>query len=183
MNIVQVGTHDADDDLYEMVVNLDPKDIKNLVLVEPQEQFNDDISNRYKNYDFKIENILIHYDDVDNDSFYFTDQTRVSSIIPNHLRKHNQYNFQVVNKKCMTLNKLFEKYQMSNIDVLFIDAEGIDDKLIYSIDFEKYNISEIYYENLHIDNNAVENFLIQKKYKVTKNVLFNGWTNVAKKNI
>jgi hypothetical protein len=181
MNIVQIGTHKAYDDLYSIVSEINPSDIENLILIEPQEQYNPSISECYNRYNPSIENILIHYKDIDNEYFYYTNETEVSSIKSSHLIEHYQSNYNIISKKCITINKLFEKYKMSKIDILFIDAEGIDDEIIYSIDFDKYDVSEIYYENLHINNASVENFLVKKNYSVTKNVLSNGWTNKAKK--
>ena len=182
MNIVQVGTNDGKDDLYDIISEISPNDINTLLLVEPEEEYNSHISSNYEKYNYVIENILIHYEDVDFESFYFCDNKRLSSILPEHLVKHHKFNYEKTIKKCITLNKLFQKYDLINIDILFIDAEGIDDKLIYSIDYEKYNISKIYYENLHIDNSMVEKFLQEKNYEIHKNIFFNGWSNCAIKN-
>jgi hypothetical protein len=65
---------------------------------------------------------------------------------------------------------------------LFIDAEGIDGEIIKSIDFEKFNIKKIFYENLHINNMQIKKFLEEKNFSIKENVLTNGWTNEAIKN-
>ena len=70
---------------------------------------------------------------------------------------------------------------MVNVDVLFIDAEGIDDKIIYSINFDKYNINKLYYENLHVDNTKLRDFLENKGYKITEKTLYKGQTTLAEK--
>jgi FkbM family methyltransferase len=183
LNIIQIGSHKGYDDLTEIVKKHKPEEIENLILVEPQQQFNESLNDCYLEYKPKIENIVITPNENETTTnFYHSNNTEVSSIIPNHLVKHHQFSYQETQYSCMTINNLIKKYNLSKIDILFIDAEGIDDQIIRSIDFEKNEILEIYYENLHINNNLLIEFLKSKNYQVVKNILFNGWTNKAFKN-
>jgi hypothetical protein len=88
-----------------------------------------------------------------------------------------------LNVKCLSINNLFKKYNLVDIDILFIDTEGIDDLIIKSIDFDTFKIREIYFENLHLTQNDIYSFLENKGYSITKNWGVMGWTSVAKKNI
>ena len=69
--------------------------------------------------------------------------------------------------ECSTINTLFDKYNLTDINILFIDAEGLDDRIIKSVDFSRFNIEKIYYENMHIDNFEISNFLNKMGYLVT----------------
>ena len=82
----------------------------------------------------------------------------------------------------MTINQLLNKYNLKNIDLLFIDTDGFDDKIIESINFDEFTIDEIYYENLHVDSDKLRDFLISKDYTVTKHVGYGGWSDYAKLN-
>ena len=182
LNIVQIGSHKGYDDLSEIVKKYKSEDVEKLILVEPQEQFNQSLQECYEGYNPKIENIVICLDESQNNiNFYFTKETEVSSVNPRHLIKHNQFNYSVKEFPSLTINKLLKKYDIKSLDILFIDAEGIDDQIIMSIDFNDFNINEIYYENLHINNNSVADFLKSKGYDVKSNILSNGWTNKATK--
>jgi hypothetical protein len=55
----------------------------------------------------------------------------------------------------------------------------MDEKIIKSIDFNKFYIKKIYYENLHINNEELIRFLESKNYHINKYQLSNGWTNEA----
>jgi hypothetical protein len=68
------------------------------------------------------------------------------------------------------LNNLFNKYNLTNIDILYIDAEGLDDLLIQSIDFNLFNINEIYFEHIHINESDLTNFLKLKGYTITRDI-------------
>lgn len=182
LNIVQIGSHKGYDDLTEIVKKYRPEQINNLILIEPHDQYNSSLQECYQGYYPKIENLVISLDENKNTiNFYYTSETEVSSINPTHLIKHGQYKYGVREFPSLTLNKLLEKYNISFVDVLFIDAEGIDDKIIMSIDFDNYQIKEIYYENLHINSNIVASFLKEKGYSIQNNILSNGWTNKATK--
>ena len=52
---------------------------------------------------------------------------------------------------CMTFNNIMEKYNLIDLDYLFIDTEGLDVYIIASIDFQKYNIKNIIFEQIHAD--------------------------------
>jgi hypothetical protein len=80
--------------------------------------------------------------------------------------------------KCTTLNKLFQKYNLNKIDVLFIDAEGFDLEIIKSINYEKYDVRNILYEYRHID--AVR-FLRKKGYILELGVGRDNASNLATK--
>jgi hypothetical protein len=80
---------------------------------------------------------------------------------------------------CSTINNLFKKYELKNIDILFIDAEGFDDKIIKDIDFNNFNVSKIYYENMHIDTSYITNFLEGKGYKVSNGTSFTPHNSIA----
>ena len=95
----------------------------------------------------------------------------VSSVNKEHILKHVIYNNKLTEEgivelsvPALTINNLFEKHNLYHIDFLHIDAEGIDDQIIMSIDFEKYNIEKIYFEHQHIDVDNIVNFLSTKGY-------------------
>ena len=151
---------------------------------------NDKIKKCYEWVDnLNLENIAISLDDIEEMSFYYHENDgpnyEVATNDINHILKHG-YSIEGVkelNVKCLPINNLFKKYNLINIDILFIDTEGIDDLIIKSIDFDTFKISEIYFENLHLTQNDIYSFLENKGYSITKNWGHYGWTSVAKKNI
>jgi len=183
MKIVQIGSHKGYDDLTKLVKTMTTQNIEILILIEPQSEFNPSLKECYLGYNFFIENIIITNDDkLKKCKFYSCEEDKnkeISSLKKEHLFKHNQYNFNEKEIKCLTLNNLLLKYEIKDLDILFIDSEGFDGEIIKSIDYEKFNIKKIFYENLHINNEDVINFLEEKNYIINKNVLLNGWTNEA----
>jgi FkbM family methyltransferase len=186
LNIIQIGSHKGDDDLTKIIKNIKSEDISKIILVEPQQEFNTNLNDVYNGYNITIENIVITPNENETEiTFYSCSEDldkEISSIKKEHLFKHNKYNFNETKIKCLTLNSLLLKHNIFDLDLLFIDAEGIDGEIIKSIDFEKFNIKKIFYENLHINNMQIKKFLEEKNFSIKENVLTNGWTNEAIKN-
>jgi len=185
MKIVQIGTCVANDDLTQIVKENQPE---LLVLIEPMSIHNEKINQCYLGVkNVFLENIAITVDETQEISFYYHKDDgpmyEVATTDVNHILKHGYQNDGIIELKvkCLTINNLFEKYNLSKIDILFIDSEGLDDKIIKSIDFKKYEITKIYFENLHITDNNIYNFLIGIGYSITKNVGFMGWSSLAEK--
>ena len=196
MILVQIGTCRADDNVFEFV-NSGIK-IDKLILVEPMKIHNEKIIDSYKNIkNVFLENVAITTDGKNEISFYYHENDgpyyEVASTEINHILKHGYTIDKVIEikVKSININQLFEKHNLKDIDFLVIDSEGLDDSIIKTINFEKYNISEIYFEYLHLKNNDVYEFLEKMGYDIIRdlgknhpNVKFSiGWSSLAiKKN-
>ena len=187
MKIVQIGTCVANDDITEIISN---NELDLLLLVEPMEIHNNKIMDCYKHVkNVYLENIAITDGDESEISFFYHENDgpkyEVASLEKHHILKHgyNEEGIIELKVKSMTLNNLFEKYKLDVIDILFIDAEGMDDRLIRSINFEKYKINKLYFENLHIKDQSIYNTLSELGYSITNNTGFMGWSSLAIKNI
>jgi len=193
MIAIQIGANKGFDDFYELVRL---KQLDQLILIEPLEVHNESLRRCYKDFqNFEIENVIVTDEDVDNSIIYYHKQDGIefgncfelASLNKNHSLNIRSYydESEIVSKilPSVTLNNLFEKKNLTVIDLLFIDTEGSDEKIIKSIDFDKYTIKEIYYENLHCDINNLRDFLKSKNYQVTPNVLSFGWSDYAKYNL
>jgi FkbM family methyltransferase len=193
MNIVQIGTNRAYDDVTEMV-NLYSDHIEKLILVEPLEVHHDTIKTCYQKQkeiyiepsaitdDLELKELTFYYHKEDGPGF------EVAGTSKEHILKHSIFNPKLTEEgivtlkvPCITLNQLFDKYNLTDIDVLYIDVEGLDDKLVYSLDLEKYNITNIIYEHLHIDAEKVIKYLEDKGYSTIRNYGHNGWSHAAVK--
>lgn len=192
MVIVQIGTCRANDDVSKLVKS--GIEIHKLILVEPMKIHNEKILECYKDTsNFYLENVAITIDDNKQISFYYHQNDgpfyEVASTDINHITKHGYTTDGIIELQveAIKINQLFEKYQLYNIDVLFIDAEGLDDSIIKTIDFEKYNLSKIYFEYLHLKNLDIYDFLISKGYDIIRDSvnyqpnghIFVGWSSLA----
>lgn len=188
MNVVQVGANKGDDDLSVLLNNTQPNI---LILVEPLNLHNSKLEKFYSwVQNLYIENIAIDLTSNNDVTFYYHLDDgpgyEVSSLDPKHIyEKHSHLKRERISSiqtKTMNINDLFDKYNLRKIDILFIDAEGLDDTIIKSIDYEKFEINQIYFENLHIRDLTIYDFLIKKKYEIIKTTGTNGWCSLAKKN-
>ena len=182
MKIVQIGTNKGNDDLTTIVKQINPSDINLMVFVEPLSYCNEDIENCYAGYNFTIENIVINNDPaIEFETFYTSDQYhRLSSLNKNHIQNHGlETIISSINVPSMTINRLFDKHDIIELDILFVDAESLDHVIIKSIDFNKYKIDKIYYENVHGENHLLHEFLSTIGYEVHKCDFHDGLTNVA----
>ena len=181
MNLIQLGTNIANDDFANIVKSLDKSKINNLILVEPLDVCNYNISRCYKDYNFIIENVAINTDPfIKKETFYVSKLNFLSSLKQGHIEKHNTREIpKQIQIDAITINELFEKHRIHYVDILFVDCEGIDDKIIKSIDFDKYDIDKIYYEHIHIDNDDLISFLNKRGYEVSKCDFSDGLTSVA----
>lgn len=77
--------------------------------------------------------------------------TEFSSTKIDHLEKHQVSNIKTISMPAMTLEQVFKEQNLgTDIDRLFLDAEGLDGELLMSLDFEKFNIPFICFEGTHI---------------------------------
>lgn len=176
-NLIQIGANDgvAFDDLNYFI-----KKFKiNSVLVEPIKEIYDKLQNNYKNFSFvKLENSAISDDNTINylykvDKkfliFYGSHIPAISSFDKKHLIKHNVKNSHIKKEKVksLTIKELLKKYNITNLDLFFVDAEGYDGNIVNDF-LDKTNFrSIIIFEYIHIDDKIFKSLikkLLTKKY-------------------
>lgn len=180
MIIVQLGTGKAGDNVTKLVNRY-----KNLLIrfiaVEPLQIHHDTIREYYKHIPgFVLEKRAISpTEDCEKLTLYYHPANfpgyGLTSVSKNHILKHKrkgitEEGIQSVEVDCLTINQLFYNYGLSDIDVLYIDIEGLDFEVIKSIDFTNFKIKHIVYEHLHIDKKESVKFLQSKGYTVLKDV-------------
>ena len=166
----------------------DIKKCKNKVLlVEPVKYNFQQLKNKYKNYkNIIFENIAVG-DKSDLKNFYYVLESSIDklkkhwasgigSFSKEHILKHKTKRFLITESdigfikiKTVTFNELLDKYKIEYISKLLIDTEGLDYKIINSINFKKFFIKEIIFEKKHLN----KTFQIGDKLDKIKNLLIN----------
>lgn len=167
--IIQIGANDglAFDDLNYFVKKYKSKSI----LVEPIFEIFTKLQENYKGYQNVIfENSAITVDEDIKHLFkvdkkflnkYGNHIQAISSFDKNHLIKHGVKSSHIIkeNVKTLSIKNLIEKYQLKNVDLFFVDAEGYDGKIIYDL-LVKSNLRPIViFEYIHIENNFLKKLI------------------------
>lgn len=186
MDIIQIGSNRGSDDLTKIIFE-NKERLGKVILVEPISSHHQQLKECYNEIPVIIEGIAITDDpNIRQMPLYYSRRDaphyEIASFNKDHILNHAHSMSDILEKNvaCMTINQLMDKYKMSELDLLFIDAEGFDERIIRSINFQKYKIKEIIYENLHICyKDQLIHLLNRKNYHVTPNWGFNGWSNKA----
>ena len=164
-DLVIVGAHNGLG-LEELILDQKNK----VLLIEPVNYNFQSLKNRFKN----INNIIFENVGVSDEKkqikFYYVKESSIKklgkewasgigSFKKKHLLDHHRKRFQItesdieeVDVKIVVFNDLVEKYNISEIEYLFIDTEGYDYQIIKSIDFNKTKINKVKFEYKHLDD-------------------------------
>ena len=175
--LVQIGANDGKrfDEISRFIKDHKIKSI----LVEPIEEYFEELKKNYQNFDnVKFENSAISVGNQEKEIFLVSKEnlknydehvSGLNSFDKKHLLKHGVKSKHIDRKKinCISIVDLLEKYSISNLDLLFVDAEGYDADIL--VDFLKNTNQEpiIIFEYVHVNNNLLENLvglLLSKKY-------------------
>ena len=188
--IVQIGANYGDDDLANYIKK-NCFDIDFALFVEANQVHISALKECYKNYkNAIIENIAVKLPHVEDDEltiFYHTNdgpQYGISSCDINHILKHVEFvpylkdgeikSFRV---PCITMEELFDKYDIKELDWLLLDVEGIDAELLLSFNWEKYKIKRVEVEHLHLGEykEQIANMFVNMGYVQTKSLHEYDW--------
>ena len=171
LTIVQVGVCEGNDEITDIVKK---SEIELLVLVEPLPK--EELGECYKDtpntvlYPVAITPKSTEYK---HNFFVHPDGPGCASLSKQHVENHFPHSpekIKVVEVSCMTMHQIFERHQVTDVDVLFIDAEGYDGDIIASINLKKYNIKRIVFEYINLKScgilRQVREFLIHHGYTV-----------------
>ena len=164
-DLVIIGAHTGLG-LEELIL----KQKNKVLLIEPVNYNLRSLKNRFKN----INNIIFENVGVSNEKkqlkFYYVKESYVKklgkewgsgigSFKKKHILDHHRKRFQIIESdieevdvKIVVFNDLVEKYNISEIEYLFIDTEGYDYQIIKSIDFNKTKINKVKFEYKHLDD-------------------------------
>jgi FkbM family methyltransferase len=164
-DLVIIGAHNGSG-LEELILEQKNK----VLLIEPVNYNLQSLKNRFKNINnIFFENVGVS-DEKKQIKFYYVKEssvkklgkewgTGIGSFKKKHLLDHHRKRFKIiesdieeVNVKIVVFNDLVEKYNISEIEYLFIDTEGYDYQIIKSIDFNKTKINKVKFEYKHLDD-------------------------------
>ena len=177
-NIVQIGANDGVrfDDLNEFI---NKYKIQSL-LVEPIKNNFNKLKKKYINSNFvmlensaiftstkdlflyKVEEKYLHYYDIHIPG--------ITSLDKNHLLKHGVKLKHIVKESvnAITIIELLNKYNIKNLDLLYIDAEGYDGNIV--LDFLSDSLLKpiIIFEYIHVQNEVLNKVIlkIDQDYKI-----------------
>ena len=156
---VQIGSNVGNDDFQKLIEKLNER--SRIILVEPNITLHDILLSNYNDlinkHDITVESCGISIKKEEVDIYLYSDSGWSSSIN----RRHNIPKIKPTTMKINTLtfNDLCEKYDISNIEYLSIDTEGLDYEILNSIDLSKIDIKNILFEKWNIDNDDLnENY-------------------------
>lgn len=152
------------------------------ILVEPQKNVFEDLKYNYRNEkQLLFENCVISEKKGDV-IFHTSEQSGLSSLHTDEWFKGKNAGFAYINRKesggakkvkvkSLQFMDLVKKHNVKHIDLLQIDTEGYDAKIIKLIDFEKIMPKMIAYEDHHLtpkNRKRLMHFLKAKGYKTIK---------------
>ena len=191
MKIVQLGANVGNDDLF-CYLNSNYETLEFGLFVEANVLHIDKLKNCYSKYDNVIvDNIAIktplHEKDILTIYYHTKEEPHyeIASCDINHIKRHIEWpgssliggEIKSFDVPCITLEKLFEKYSISELDWLCIDVEGLDAEIILTFDWKKYNIKRVEFEHLHLGyyTDAVKNVMIGMGYTQVDSLNHNDW--------
>lgn len=179
MKVVQIGANKANDDLSNHLLS-NYEEIEFGLFVDANSLHIDDIKNCYKKYQNAIvENVAIKTLSQSEDVltiYYHTNEHPhygMASCDINHIKKHMTWcphlqggEIKSFDVPCITIETLFEKYSIYELDWLYLDIEGIDAEILLTTDWKKYKIKRFEFEHLHLGNyaDAIKNMMIGMGY-------------------
>lgn len=175
--VVQIGTNNGNDHVLDLCKK---RYTSAIYLVEPFSIHNNSIQANYKDIpNVIIENIAITPTAQDSIELFYTEDDgpqnnvhksyQVASIKQEHIVKHDYSpsNIKSINVPAMTINDFFAKHNLTTINYLFLDIEGIDFEVLKSIDFSKVNIKNLQIEHLHLDKETLISYMKERGYSAT----------------
>ena len=120
------------------------------------------------------------------DMFYYHQKSPINTLDKNVSNKHNAKIEKIIKIKTNTLTNIINITDIKKIDVLSIDVEGFELKVLNGLDFTKYEPKVIIVEFLdlnatkwEIPYNNFENVINSQIYKflISKNYKFVNWVN------
>lgn len=190
MKIIQIGVNNGKDHCNKFI-KIFPKEsdlyLDYVLLIEPLSRFNSEI---IKNYDgipnVHIEHLAVTDTDDDFVNFYVNDAvTGHSSINIDHIFKtvngRNWHTNETVKShriKAERINSILNRHNLYEIDVMFIDTEGMDARIILDVDFKTHWINYIFFEHLFVGEyeKKLLEFLREHGFLVSK---LNGSNSIA----
>lgn len=157
MVIVQLGSNRGYDGLTKWIQQNNPH-ITKLILVEPFREHHKSLEECYS----FVENKSIDATAIGlcpgNFKLYWTPNDgplfEVTSLVKDHVIKHwgNQVQIFEMDVEVKTLEQLLDSYQLTEIDWLLIDVEGLDAEVALSFPWTKFNIKKVDIEYIHFGN-------------------------------
>ena len=152
--IIQIGACKGNDEVTDFVRE---NEIGLLVLVEPLGGLrNEELLKCYEDTpNVVIYNVAITpKPTTEKQKFYIhPDGPGAASLDIKHVARHFPDSIDKivsVDVPCMTMYQLFDLHQITDVDLLAIDAEGYDAEIIGSIDLKKFNIKRIVFEYINL---------------------------------
>jgi hypothetical protein len=184
---VAIGTNDGQ--TGEWVDAFWKNKIGNMLLVEASEDAYIRLVNNYRQDEWEMSkkakcvNAVITPKHNERLVFWETEQSNgeINSVDKTHLHLHGANNVKQVDKISVGINELLIDNDFADLDWLHIDVEGLDDKLIRALDFNRISKPKlIIYEKLHVKEEArLELWFYSNGYELYKDE-FGGYSNVAK---
>jgi FkbM family methyltransferase len=178
MNIIQIGCNKAHDSCHKYITE-HKDEIENVYLIEALPSCIPVIEKAYRNIpNVKIFNMGIGITSEEELEFFYPTKdpkSGHSSFNKGHLLSLGHKSISSIKIPCMTLNDFFIKENIEKCDRLYIDAEGLDCKILCSFDVEKYKIPYIEYESYNCDGTATRGATYNSCAQKLKNM---GYTSV-----
>lgn len=177
---VQIGASDGKtlDPLYPVIAKYEEK--LEGICVEPLPDVFQDLKNTYYNYpQIQLENAAIGDTNTSEITIYkpIDDKKKMlsqkASINENLLRKngYSEKNIEKISVKQISFSNLVKKYNISDIDLLVVDTEGSDAKVVSAVFQSGYYPLIIHYESLHLNKEEREymrSLLMENNYFFTE---------------
>jgi len=157
-NYIQIGANIGNDDFQKIVENL--TESSTIILVEPNILLLEQLSNNYKHLNDKHNIIIYPYGiSIKNEIAEFYQYGEIYGNYSLINRKTHPLKNNVTTSKIetVTFNKMCDYFSITDIELLFIDTEGMDYEILNSIDLTKINIETIIFEKWIFDNDDINN--------------------------
>jgi FkbM family methyltransferase len=178
-NLIQIGANDGT--RFDILNSYIKKHKTKSILVEPIKENYEKLKKNYKDCDFiSFENSAISVND--EISFLYKVNEKyvknydnhipgITSFNKEHLLKHGVKNRHIVceNVSSINMKDLITKYQLKSLDLLYVDAEGYDGKIIIDFLMTTNMKPVIILEFIHIKNIIFESLiqiLEENEYKL-----------------
>ena len=167
--LIQIGANDGI--RFDYLNKFIKKNKINAILVEPIKNNFDALRKNYKKFKFvKLENSAISINNEINYlykvnerflNYYGKHVPGITSFNKNHLLKHGVKKKHIIKEKVtsISIKNLIKKYGLKKLDLLYIDTEGYDGKIV--LDFLKTKSLHpiIIFEFIHIENRIFKNVI------------------------